>query len=52
MFAQPLMAGEKVRKNSFVGEGSPLFQALLCNITALICQAKSVISNEPRKHGL
>ena len=49
MFAQPIMAGEKVRKNLFVGDGSQLFQALLCTITALICQAKSVIANETKK---
>ena len=40
MFAQPLMAGEKVWENSFVGDGLQLFQELLCTITTLLCQAE------------
>ena len=52
IFAQPLMAGEKVWENSFVGDALQLFQALLCTITTLLCQAESVIANETKKLGL
>ena len=45
-FSQPILAGQKVRNQYFVDDDWPLFQVLLCIITALICQAKSVIASK------
>ena len=52
MFPQPIMAGEKVRNQSFVHDDWPLLPVLLCIILALICQTKSMVANETRKLSL
>ena len=45
-FLKLLWLHKKVCKNSFTGDDWPLSYVLLCTITVLICQAKSMKANE------